>query len=318
MIRRLAMACALLVACCAPATAAPVPPVPLVPPVQSVQSVQSATPSTTESAPIAPEIGQDVESAAMTIDAAGAMQDIRGDDASEPNPDMASAVAAYRAGRYAEASMAFARLADAEPDATRAGVLHCNAGTAAARDEQLGEALWQLRRARMLLPRDPQASANLERVRALLAASAGSPAVAASSDTTTFVRTLRDLPLHATLDESGTACAIVAGVALLLLAGWRAARLPRAMAGVALTLLCMSLAWWFLARAGWEHEERRAVVIAASVNGRAEPSAESETLFHLAAGTVLTAEEQRGAWRLVQSDTNARGWVPADEVRPLR
>lgn len=232
--------------------------------------------------------------------------------------DMAAAVADYREGRYAEASEAFAQLADAEPDATRAGVLHCNAGTAAARAERLGEALWQLRRARMLLPRDPQTATNLERVRALLLASAGGPGAAAASDTTSFLRTVRELPLLATMDETGTACAVVSALALLLLAGWRAGRLPRGVAVVALVLLGASLAWWLFARTTWDREGRRAVVIAASVNGHAEPSAQSETLFHLASGTVLTTEEQRGDWRLVQSDTDARGWVPADQVRPLR
>lgn len=224
--------------------------------------------------------------------------------------DLADALQLYRDHHYAEAAAAFDSLARAETDAGRAAVLHVDAGTAAARAESWGEALWQLHRAQMLAPRDAAAAENLQRVSAMASHGAG--------EAEHFTQTLRELPLHLTRAEDDAACGAAAGLALALLAGGRARILPRVLGWVAVALLLASGAWWLASRAAWFDAASRAVIIPPTAVGRAEPDASSEVLFRLSGGTLVHAEEERRGWRLVEADGGARGWVAADEARPLR
>lgn len=230
------------------------------------------------------------------------------EDAAAP-ADFAGAVSAYREARYGQAASAFADLAAAETDAGRAAVLHGNAGTAAARAERWGEAIWHLRRARELSPRDPVAGVNLERVRALLGQG--------DSEARQFTGTLLALPLHLTPHENDVLCALAGGLALLLLAAWRAGRAGGGTAWQAVALLVVAAGWSLYARAAWSREASRAVAIAPVVTGRAEPDARAEVLFRLSAGTVVRWDEARHDWLLIESDAGARGWVPGEDVRAL-
>jgi hypothetical protein len=226
-----------------------------------------------------------------------------------PPVDFGTAVEAYRAARYGEAATAFADLAATEPDAARAAVLHGNAGTAAARAERWGESVWHLRRACELSPRDPVATTNLERVRALLGQG--------DSEARQFTGTLLALPLHFTAHENDALAAVAGGLALLLLAAWRAGRAGGGTVWVAVSLLLLALGWALYARAAWRREATRAVVLDPVVTGRAEPDASAEVLFRLSAGTVVRWDELRHDWLLIESDAGARGWVPRADVRPL-
>jgi hypothetical protein len=230
-------------------------------------------------------------------------------EAATPPADFPAAVSAYREARYGQAASAFADLAAAETDAGRAAVLHGNAGTAAARAERWGQAVWHLRRARELSPRDPVVGVNLERVRALLGQG--------GSEARQFTGTLLALPLHLTPHENDVLCALAGGLALLLLAAWRAGRAGGGTAWLAVALLVFAAGWALYARASWGREASRAVVLAPVVTGRAEPDAHAEMLFRLSAGTVVRWDEARHDWLLIESDAGARGWVPGEDVRPL-
>lgn len=222
---------------------------------------------------------------------------------------LAEAVDAYRAERYDRATGLFAVLAEAEEDPERAAILHSNAGTAAARDGRLGEAVWQLRRARHLAPRDEIAATNLDRVLVLLGAG--------ESEARHFTESLLAMPLLLTREEGRSAAAALAGFALLLLAAARLTGRGRRGAWLAGVLLVLALAWLGVARLAWERELSCAIVIDDVVSGHAEPDEHSEVLFRLSAGTSVVAEEQRRGWRLVESSAGARGWVAAEQVRPL-
>jgi len=223
--------------------------------------------------------------------------------------DLASAVAAYRDGHYAEAAQRFGELAGAELDDRRAALLHTNSGTAAARAGRWGEAAWQLRRALELSPRDPVAAANLQRLSEQLGES--------ETEERHFTATFLSLPLRLTPHENAWAAGLAAGLALLLLALWRAGRAGARTAWCATLLLVAAVSWWPFGRWAWSRERTCAVVIEPVVTGRAEPDTRAEILFRLSQGSVVRhADEQRG-WRLIETEGGARGWVPADEVRPL-
>lgn len=223
--------------------------------------------------------------------------------------DLDGAVQAYHEGRWAESLARFAELAQAESDPARAAILHVNAGTAAARAEVWGEAVWHLRRARVLSPRDGIAAINLLRVQELLGNGA--------SESAQFTTTLLELPRVLTRHESEALSALLASVALALLALRHA--LPGRVWPVRLALALALLAglWWVLADAAWRREEGRAVIIPPTSSGRAEPQAHGEVLFRLAGGSLVTHDELRRDWRLVESEAGARGWVPAAEARVL-
>jgi hypothetical protein len=223
--------------------------------------------------------------------------------------DLPAAIAAYRDGRYSDATAAFAELAAAEPDARRAAVLHGNAGTAAARAERWGEAAWHLRMALDLAPRDAVAAANLRLLREQLGEG--------ETEARHFTDTLLEVPLRLTPHENRWAASLAAGLALLLLAARRAGRVGSGAAWFASALLVGAGAWWPLSEAAWSRERSRGVVIEPVVSGRAEPDAGAEVLFRLSAGTVVRQAEERRDWRLIETDAGGRGWVPAAEVRPL-
>ncbi|MHC4845801.1 MAG: hypothetical protein ACYTCU_06540, partial [Planctomycetota bacterium] len=200
------------------------------------------------------------------------------------------AIDAYRAEQYGLAAGLFSELAEAETDDQRAAVLHVNAGTAAAKADRPGEAVWQLRRALHLAPRDEIAAVNLERVLVLL----GEGKVEQQS----FTETLLGVPLLMTRRETATLAASLAGLALLLLAvlRWRGrARRGAWLAGVLLVLAALGVG---IGRLAWNREEARAIVIDEVVNGHAEPDERSEIRFRLAAGTTVMTEELRRDWRL--------------------
>jgi len=224
--------------------------------------------------------------------------------------DFPSALQLYRDRQYDEAAAAFAELAATEPDPGRAAVLHADAGTAAARAEQWGEAVWQLRRARQLAPREPLAATNLDRVRALLGEG--------ESEAAHFTQTLRELPLRLTAAESDALCGAAVGLSLLLLAVRRVVPSRRLLVSAAVLLLVLAAAWWPASRAAWAAAHATAVIIPRTAVGHAEPDERSESLFRLGEGTLVRAEDERHGWRLVESAAGARGWVKADEARPLR
>lgn len=222
-------------------------------------------------------------------------------------PGFAEAVAAYRDGRYERAWWDFAALAAEEPDASRRGLLHANAGTAAARAGRLGHAVWHLEGARRLRPRDDVVETNLALVRARLGQS---PSEAAS-----FAESLRRLPLRLTAREARLVVAGLVGLGLVLLA-WRRSRLrPAPGYGLVVAVLVLALGAWVFDRGARARDRQRAIVLEDAVALRAEPDRTGSINFRAGAGTIVVAEERRGEWRLVETREGARGWVPADAVR---
>ena len=220
----------------------------------------------------------------------------------------AEAVAAYREGRYAEAQETFATLLGSEQDRARRGLLHANAGTAAARSEHFGEAVWHLLSALADRPRDGTAARNLELVRAEL----GTGKDAAPD----LFETLTRLPLSLTATEARWVVSGLLSMALLAFMLRRAG-----VGGTRLTTAAVLLA----ALAGGAHladgrardaaAARVVVVDLATVHN--EPKASARELFRVQAGSVVRAEERRGGWLQVETPSGGRGWLPAAAARAI-
>jgi hypothetical protein len=221
-------------------------------------------------------------------------------------PTFDVAVETYGQGGYALAMEQFARLAEQEPDAGRRSVLHANAGTAAARAEQWGEATWHLEAAWRIDPGDPHVRRNLEQVRVLSGAG--------EDESPGFLETLIRLPLMMTEAAVDRWVGWIAAAAILLLAACRARLAGRRTAWIAVVVGAGAVGLALGSDAARAWDARRAVVIE-GVAVRAEPTPEGRVLFRLPPGAVVRDEEQRDAWRLLETPAGARGWAPVEQVR---
>ncbi len=227
------------------------------------------------------------------------------------------AVAVYRAGDFVRAMGLFAAAAELERDGPRRALCHGNAGTAAARGNRLGEAVWHLESAQRLTPRDPTVELNLAQVRALVGTG--------ETEASHFTEALLRMPLWLTPAEVELAVAGLVGLALLVAALWRLAgggggeaRGPaRPLGWLAVALLVIALGAWAWDRSVRRAAARDAVVVTEIVAVRGEPQDDGRVLFRLSAGAVVGDEEVRRGWRLIETSEDARGWVPLDAVRPL-
>ena len=218
----------------------------------------------------------------------------------------------YREQRYGPALETFAAALEREDDAGRRAVLHLNAGTSAARAERLGEAVWHLEAARRLDPSLHEAPTNLKMVRARLHADDEEGAPPPS-----FFETVWRVPLLTTATASRRAAGALVALALLGLAAWRAGRWGRRGAWASLALLAAAGVWVLFDDAARRHDLERAVVVGEAVAVRGEPQENVDVLYRLSAGAIVRVERELDGWRLVTTSDDVRGWVGADEVRPV-
>jgi hypothetical protein len=226
--------------------------------------------------------------------------------AAAPDAGMDEAIDAYRSQRYGEAHEAFAFLAAGELDAGRRAVLHADAGTAAARAERFGEAIWHFHEALRAAPRDAVARRNLAQLELRLGAGRES-----SEDLT---ETIMRLPLVLTEREAHLGGTSLLTLAILLVVLRRAGFGGRFLTTAALLLFALGALWWVLDGAARTVDLRRSVVLShTQVHG--EPSDQGKVLFRLDPGTVVLHQEDRGAWTLVETTAGGRGWLPSPSVR---
>lgn len=230
----------------------------------------------------------------------------RAQQPAEAAPTLAEAVAVYDAGRYDEALARFSALAADEPDGARRALLHANAGTAAARAERFGEAVWHLLEALRLSPRDEVASTNLAQVQVRLGG--------VHEDSQDLAESLARLPLRLTWREAHLGGNALLALALVLLAVRRGGVGGRRFTGAIAACLLLALGWWAADHLARTADLQRTVVLASS-SVRGEPSEVGKVLFRLEPGTVVRSEDRRGDWRLVETGAGGRGWLPAEAVR---
>ena len=218
----------------------------------------------------------------------------------------------YETGQFVEAAVAYQALADA---GVEDGTLYYNLGNAHFKAGDLGYAILNYRRAQILLPRDPDVSANLQLARAQttdrLEDEDGGALVA-------FVH--RALVEWTTLDE---AAAITLGLWVLLCALAVAAILwPRGrqglgyVIGVVAVLLVLGLLSVTI-RVADARGGNPAVVVAQSVETRSGPGTDYVAEFTLHAGAEVRVLEQRESWARVALPGDLQGWLPGEAVEEL-
>lgn len=240
---------------------------------------------------------------------------------------MQTAEQLYRNGQYALAAETYQQIADQGfTDAT----LYYNLGLSHLRAGDLGRALWSLRLAQQLEPRDESIQVTLAEVRAQIAETAsasdgtlgaimqatGDSVVYQVAGLTTNLFTLNELALLAL--GFWTLFALLLMVWVLRVQNQflrRLARIASPIVGLALVITGLTLG----SRMYQYHSLTEAVVVAQSVELNSGPGAEYAARLVLPSGAEVNVLEERGGWVNVMLDGNGpTGWAPADAVATLR
>lgn len=231
---------------------------------------------------------------------------------------LAAAAQLYGRGDYALAAASYRQLAEQGASDSR---LFYNMGLSYLRAGDLGQALWSLRSAEALNPRDADIDVALAQVRAALAQQ--TPALAAAEDAAALPARLAGVTTPwLTSDElAWLALALWSVLAVLLLIGLLAngettRRVMRgSAAATAVGLMAVMLLWGARTVA---QPDRPAVVVAANTELRSGPGVNFTPRMTLPAGAEVVAAETRSAWTQVMLPGGAAGWLPTAAVALVR
>jgi hypothetical protein len=230
---------------------------------------------------------------------------------------LAAAAQLFSRGDYALAAASYRQLAEQGASDSR---LFYNMGLSYLRTGDLGQALWSLRSADALNPRDADTDVALAQVRAALAEQ--TPALAAAEAIGALPARLSGVTTPwLTADElAWIALALWSVLAILLLIGLlvngdAGRKLMRGMAAVtAVGLLAVTVFW---AARTMVHSGQPAVVVVPGVELRSGPGASFAVRTALPAGVEVVAAETRGAWTQVVLPGGAVGWTPTASVATI-
>ncbi|MCX8156413.1 MAG: tetratricopeptide repeat protein [Verrucomicrobiae bacterium] len=223
--------------------------------------------------------------------------------AATPEEEFAQANQLCEQGRYAEAIARYEQLLKAGQVSP---ALYYNLGTAHFRAGQPGRAIYALRHAERLAPRDPDIRANLASIRR-----------AVSGREEVGPRGLEALLGRLTLNEWCVAASIIlwAWLGVLTLGQWRAAWRTR-WRSVGWLLLAV---WLFnlacLTGAAYFHWGQRVAIVAQKdVQARLAPYDVSKPVWNLPEGAEVRVLSENQDWLEIRDDRGRAGWVKRDQV----
>ena len=215
---------------------------------------------------------------------------------------------AYKEGRYPEAVDGYEQLIES---GLKNGHLYYNLGNGYFRLNQLGRAILNYERARLLIPRDPDLNFNLRNARDQM-----QDAVPESQDFFTMTFFWLD---SLSLDEVFWFFAALnvlfwAVVWIRLFFQWEWTFY------VSITFLI----FWAIAALSFGmkwHQDRtddRAIILQKEVRILAGPDIQDTVLFKLHEGTIVHHERSEDGWMLVHLPDKKRGWVRAEAVERIK
>jgi hypothetical protein len=223
----------------------------------------------------------------------------------------------YAQGNYAQAAESYRQLVD---QGYAAPALFYNLGLTYLKADDLGRALWSLRSAEQLAPRDEDIRAALVEARTTLAAKApaGDPALRAP-EPMGLGQLIQEVRRWVTADELAIlALGLWAGLAILLLVGMTAAggRARRAVRGTSAVVgVGLAVALLVLTGPTWvDGGTVSAVVVGDNVELRVGPGAGFGAAATAPWGADVRVAEVRGDWVQVTLADGGRGWALARQV----
>jgi len=220
----------------------------------------------------------------------------------DPGEIFVAANGAYDRGDYATAIDGYRELIDS--GSTR-GQVHFNLGNAYLRNGELGRAIAEFRRARMLLPRDEDIRANLAFARQATRDAIAPPEPSPVLSTVLF--------WHYRLSRSELAMlAIGIGVVFWSLAIVRLFHRQSEILNWILIALLVVLSGTLGSVAGHRFfSQPVAVVVPQEIDAFTAPDAESVVRFKLHAGTELRVKDEREGWLRIVLPDDQQGWIEA-------
>ncbi|MEW5736686.1 MAG: hypothetical protein AB1921_17710, partial [Thermodesulfobacteriota bacterium] len=210
----------------------------------------------------------------------------------------------YQHGEYQKAAESYGRLIR---DGFNSAALFYNLGNANLKMGNIGRAVLNYERAKVLTPRDADVDYNLALTREKVADQADRP----QSELLGWLGSL-------SASEAYTAFAVVNALFFLLLAV-RVWKKNEALYYLAAALFTLWLTAGLVAGAKYVSlaNDDRAVVLSEKVSVRAGPSEKETLLFNLHAGSLVSLTRTEGGYSLVSFSDKKRGWVKAEDVRSI-
>jgi hypothetical protein len=211
---------------------------------------------------------------------------------------------AYKEGRYEDAVKDYNDLIKA---GYGSGHIYYNLGNAFFRQDQLGKAILNYERAKILIPRDADLSFNLNYARDQV------------QDEVTEEQGFMKSAFFWT--ESLTMKELFWGFVVLNLLFWSTLFIrlfTRQEWTYYITIVL--LIFWFIGGVSfglkfyWHKTDNRAVILNKQVNILAGPDSKDTILFKLHEGTIVHQERSEGGWSLISLPDNKRGWVKAGSL----
>ena len=232
---------------------------------------------------------------------------------------LATAGQLYANGQYELAAQAYQQIID---QGYADSVLYYNMGVAYSLQGDLGRALWSLRSAQELTPRDPEIRAALKQTRTQLAeindvtTTATPTLLGRTADASKWALSINELAV--------TTLGLWLALALLLLVfvlrvKWRPLRRMARMLTPIFGLLLVVMTVTLGARLVQMYRQPPAVVVAAETAVVAGPGPQYTAQYSLPSGAEVVQLEIRGDWvRIGAIANNPDGWVPRHTVLPIQ
>jgi tetratricopeptide (TPR) repeat protein len=215
---------------------------------------------------------------------------------------------AYKEGRFQEAIDGYRQLIQSGHGS---GHIYYNLGNGYIRLHQLGKAILNYERARLLLPRDADLDFNLRYARDHIRDKV--PEVRNTMSIIFFW--LRSLTLSDLFWGFAVLNTLFWGILCLRIfyrSEWTYYLILTILTVWLITGLSLGLKWYQLAL------DDRAVVVPEEVNVLAGPDVNDTVLFKLHEGTLVHCERSEDGWVLVRFQDGKRGWVQADGIENIR
>lgn len=171
---------------------------------------------------------------------------------------------------------------------------------------KVGPAVWNLEKARELMPRDRAIRANLK---------AAHQRVHAVPSATPIWDAVVDLMRWVTAKEAAWGWIGLTTILSALGLGWGIRRVP--LSSLRIGVVVWSVLTIPVAVRMWDAMSPRGVVIVPTFKLKISPDVAAPSVTHVPAGTVVRLPDFRAGWGQIQLPDGIMGWGAVDDVRPL-